>query len=65
MDADILLGKWEQLKGKAKVQWAKLTDDHILKINGNRQQLIGYLQELYGRTRDEAEKEIEDWLSNV
>ena len=64
MNEDIIKGKWEHLKGKAKEKWGELTNDDLDIIEGKRDQLAGKLQERYGRTKDEDEKEIDDWLNN-
>ncbi len=64
MNEDIIKGKWEQLKGKTKEKWGELTNDDLEIIEGKRDQLAGKLQERYGRTKDEVEKEIDDWLNN-
>jgi uncharacterized protein YjbJ (UPF0337 family) len=61
MNTDILLGKWKQLKGQAKQKWGKLTDDELDRIEGSRDELVGLIQERYGKTRDEAEKEVDAW----
>lgn len=63
MNTDILEGKWEQLKGKAQVQWGKLTDDDIDQAKGNAQVLAGKVQERYGIEKDEAEKQVEEWYN--
>jgi uncharacterized protein YjbJ (UPF0337 family) len=62
VNTDTLKGQWNQLKGQLKVQWGKLTDDDLDKIEGNRDILIGKLQEHYGRTRDEVERDVDLWL---
>ena len=59
MNWDRIEGNWKQLKGKAKVQWGKLTDDDFDVIAGKRDQLIGKIQESYGITKDEAEKQVD------
>ncbi len=59
MNKDILEGKWKQLKGKAQKKWGHLTNDELDKVNGNRQQLAGLVQERYGKTREEAEAEVQ------
>lgn len=58
MNKDILEGKWKQLKGKAQEKWGDLTNDELDQINGNRQQLVGLVQERYGKTREAAEDEV-------
>ncbi|WP_227816924.1 CsbD family protein [Nitrogeniibacter aestuarii] len=61
MNSDIIEGKWEQLKGKAKVKWGKLTDDDLDVVEGRRDILAGKIQERYGISRDEAEKQLDAW----
>lgn len=58
MNKDTLEGKWKQLKGKAQAKWGDLTNDELDQINGNRQQLVGLVQERYGKTREAAEDEV-------
>jgi len=58
MNWDIVEGNWKQFKGKVKVQWGKLTDDQLDVIAGKRVDLAGKIQESYGVTKDEAEKQI-------
>ncbi len=61
MNMDIFKGNWKQAKGKIKEQWGKLTDDDLDIIEGKRDQLIGKLQERYGWSRDEAERQVDDY----
>jgi uncharacterized protein YjbJ (UPF0337 family) len=56
-------GNWEQFKGKVQSQWGKLTNDDLDVIKGNRKQLTGRIQERYGRAQEEAEREVDDWLT--
>ncbi len=61
MNEDIIQGKWTQIKGDVKAKWGELTDDQLDQIEGNRDKLIGALQESYGKARDEVEKELEEF----
>jgi uncharacterized protein YjbJ (UPF0337 family) len=63
MNQDTMKGQWKQVVGKAKQQWGKLTDDDWTRIEGNRDVLEGRIQERYGRTKDEAKREVDDFLS--
>lgn len=65
INSDILEGKWNQLKGKVRQQWGDLTDDDLEKVAGKRDELIGVLQEKYGHSREEAEQEVNDFLSSL
>ncbi len=62
MNSDQLAGKWKQMKGAVKQQWGKLTDDDLAMINGDRDKLIGRVQERYGIAREEAQKRTDEWL---
>lgn len=59
MNKDTLEGKWKQLKGEAQKKWGKLTNDDLDVINGQREKFSGIIQERYGKSKEEAEKEIE------
>jgi uncharacterized protein YjbJ (UPF0337 family) len=59
MNQDILAGKWKQMRGELKTWWGTLTDDDVERIGGQKDKLIGLLQERYGYTREQAEQEIE------
>ena len=58
---DQIEGNWKQLKGKAKQQWGRFTDDELDVIAGKKDELIGKLQERYGMARQEAEREANQW----
>jgi uncharacterized protein YjbJ (UPF0337 family) len=61
MNQDQFEGKWKQIKGSVKQRWGKLTDDDVAVLSGKKDELIGKLQERYGITREQAEKEADEW----
>lgn len=61
MNSDKLAGNWKQLRGKAQEKWGKLTNDDLDVIEGQRDQLVGRIQELYGKTKEEAEREVDEF----
>jgi len=61
MNEDIIGGNWKQFKGNVREQWGKLTDDDLDVIAGQRDQLLGKLQERYGIKKDEAEQQLRDF----
>jgi uncharacterized protein YjbJ (UPF0337 family) len=63
MNADVLKGKWHQLKGEVKSQWGKLTDDDLDRVSGDSEKLVGRVQERYGYARDRAKREVDDFMS--
>lgn len=54
MDTLQIKGKWNEIKGKLKQQYADLTDDDLLYEEGQEDKLIGKLQQKLGKTRDEV-----------
>jgi uncharacterized protein YjbJ (UPF0337 family) len=62
MNTDQMSGKWKQMKGAAKQQWGKLTDDDLEVIAGKRESLVGKLQERYGLAKEDAQKKTDEWL---
>jgi uncharacterized protein YjbJ (UPF0337 family) len=62
MQSNEMAGKWQQLKGDLRSKWGKLTDDDIDRIEGNKDKLIGALQERYGYVWDEARQMVDRYL---
>ncbi len=62
MNNDIVAGKWKQLKGKAKAAWGDLTDDELTRTEGNAERLAGLVQERYGKTREDAQREEREFF---
>jgi len=70
MDWNRVEGNWKEVKGKevkgkVKEKWAKLTDDDLTAINGQREQLEGRLQQRYGYAKDQARKDVDTWFSTL
>ena len=58
-------GKWNQLKGKAKQQWANLTDDDLQFAEGKEDELYGRLQEKTGKSKDEIKSWFDKQLDDL
>ena len=63
MNENILEGKWKQLRGSIRERWGELTDDELDQIAGKRDKLAGLLQERYGYTQMEVDRQIDGFLS--
>jgi uncharacterized protein YjbJ (UPF0337 family) len=61
MNWDQVKGQWSQMKGSVRKQWGKLTDDDLDVIAGERERLVGKIQERYGIAKEEADKQIANW----
>ncbi len=58
MNWDQIQGNWKQVAGKVRETWGKITDDDFERIAGQRDQLIGAIQQRYGVAKEEAEKQV-------
>ena len=65
MNSDQMKGQWKQLKGTIKTKWGKLTDDDLDVIAGQKDQLVGRIQERYGIQKEEAQRQVEEWNKTV
>lgn len=51
-------GNWNELKGKLKQQFAELTDDDLLMIEGKEDETYGRLQKKLGKTKEDLHELI-------
>jgi len=65
MNWDQLEGKWDQVVGRLRTKWAKLTDSDWQAVKGRKDQLVGKLQERYGKKREEAEKDADEYIQTL
>ncbi len=61
MNTRELKGNWEEFKGKLKQKYADLTDDDLLYEEGQRDEMMGKLQQKLGKTQEE----IADSINNL
>ncbi|MGH9869955.1 MAG: CsbD family protein [Candidatus Polarisedimenticolia bacterium] len=61
MNWDSIKGNWKQFTGSAKKMWGRLTDDELLQISGDKEKLVGKLQEKYGYAKEEAHRQVSEW----
>ena len=59
-----IAGNWDQYSGEFRRRWGLLTDYDLEEIRGERNLLIGKLQERYGYTAEDASRKVEDWETN-
>ena len=51
-------GNWNETAGKLKQQFANLTDDDLLFVEGKEEELLGRLQKKLGKAKEEVQKII-------
>jgi uncharacterized protein YjbJ (UPF0337 family) len=64
MNSNELESKWQKLRGEIRSQWGRLTDDDLERIAGNKDKLIGAVQERYGYVWDEARQMVDRYLDD-
>lgn len=58
-------GDWNIIKGNLKQKWAKLTDDDLQFIDGQRDELLGRIQKRTGETREAVESAISEYRAAI
>jgi uncharacterized protein YjbJ (UPF0337 family) len=58
-------GSWHVLRGKVQEKWGKLTNADLDVIEGRYEQLVGRLEQAYGKSREQAEKDVDHWLREM
>ena len=65
MNWDNIQDNWKKLTISAKENWSRFTDQDLDQISGEREPLISKIQEIYGVTRRQADKQVWDWGKSV
>jgi Uncharacterized protein conserved in bacteria len=65
MNWDQIKGNWKQMTGSIKSEWGDLTDDEVTEAEGDREKLVGKIQERYGVAKEEAERQVDDFAARV
>jgi uncharacterized protein YjbJ (UPF0337 family) len=59
MNWEHMKANWNQAKGEIKARWGDLTDDDLTRISGEMDKLVGVIQERYGITKEEAQRQVD------
>jgi uncharacterized protein YjbJ (UPF0337 family) len=65
MNWDQIEGKWKQISGRFREKWGKLTDSDWQVIGGKKDQLVGKIQERYGMEREQAQREVDEFVRSM
>ncbi len=65
MNKDFLKGSWDQIRGRIKSEWGKLTEDDLTRANGDLEELVGIVRKRYGYEESEARSKVDEWLSKA
>jgi len=59
---EILCRRWSQMREHALAWWGELTEEDLDEVYGQCERLVGAIQRRYGRSRGEAELEVNRFL---
>ncbi|MFW8594666.1 CsbD family protein [Cribrihabitans neustonicus] len=65
MNWDEVQGKWKEMKGNVRSKWGELTEDEVDQVAGDREALEGKIQQKYGRSKEEARREVDDFIRTL
>ena len=65
MENEPLKARWLQVKGVLKELWGEITGDELEFIDGQRDRLVGKLQQIYGMSEEEAQKEVDKIIDRL
>ena len=65
MNWDQIEGRWKEIVGTVREKWAKITDDEWKLIAGKKDRLLGKIQAHYGKQKDVAEKDLDEFIETI
>ena len=65
MNWDKIAGNWKQFEGKFRAKWGKLTGSDMQHAAGQRERLVGLLQERYGIAKEKAQEQLDEFIAHL
>jgi uncharacterized protein YjbJ (UPF0337 family) len=65
MDWERISANWSHWRDRVRERWSRLTEVELTAIAGRREQLAAKIQEVYGLTPDETERQLLNWERNL
>lgn len=65
MNWDQIEGKWSQIRGEIRQKWGRLTDNDLEVVAGSKDKFVGRIQERYGIAKEEAQRQLDEWLKTI
>jgi uncharacterized protein YjbJ (UPF0337 family) len=63
LNNNIAGGNWNELKGRIRSAWGKLTDDELETAKGDVTKVAGLIQQKYGSMQEDARQKLNDWFA--
>jgi len=65
MDWDRISANWSHWRDRVRERWSRLTELELTAVAGRRDVLLARIQEVYGLSREEAERQLLNWERNL
>jgi uncharacterized protein YjbJ (UPF0337 family) len=65
MNWDEIKGRWNELSGRFREEWSKISKDEMDQVAGSRRELLGKIQAKYGMAREEAERRLREFQEKL
>jgi uncharacterized protein YjbJ (UPF0337 family) len=65
MDWDRISTNWSHWRDRVRERWSRLTELELTAVAGRREVLAARIQEVYGLSREETERQLRNWERNL
>jgi uncharacterized protein YjbJ (UPF0337 family) len=65
MDWERISTNWPHWRDRVRERWGRLTEVELTTIAGRREMLMARIQEVYGLSREEVERQLKNWERNL
>lgn len=65
MDWERISANWPHWRDRARERWSRLTEVELTAVAGRREVLLARIQEVYGLSREEVERQLLNWERNL
>jgi uncharacterized protein YjbJ (UPF0337 family) len=64
-NGEVRAGRWKQIHGTLKQWWGRLAGNNQRRLSGRYEVVVGVLQERFGRTKAQAEREAKRFMNHL
>jgi len=65
MDWERISANWSHWRDRVRDRWGRLSEVELTAIAGRREQLLARIQEVYGLSGEEAQRQLLNWERNL
>lgn len=65
MEWERISANWSHWRDRVRERWSRLSEIELTAIAGRREQLAARIQDVYGLSQEEAERQLLNWERNL